>query len=188
MRMPWPAALAGVAVVVIGAAGLVRGSMPQPAATLPSGSSASPPIVVSGAYARAPAPPTDAMAAYFTVFNTTGKADRLVSVVSGAGATAVLHATVHGKMQVTPDGIAIPPHGKVVLATGQGHVMIQKLIGTITAGQTIDLALTFEKAGTIEITAPVFALGAPAPTSASISSPAAGPSSSPSSPSTGASR
>lgn len=49
MRMPWPAAAAGVAA-----------------------------IVVSDAYVRPPVPPTDAAAAYFTVRNTTGEPDRLV--------------------------------------------------------------------------------------------------------------
>jgi periplasmic copper chaperone A len=116
------------------------------------------------------------MAAYFTVFNTTGRPDRLLSAVSGAGATSVLHDTVAGRMQVVAGGVVIPAHGKIVLSTGQGHVMIQKLFGTVRAGQTITLTLSFQHAGTIEVAAPVIGLGATAPSGASTASPAPSPS------------
>jgi hypothetical protein len=130
--------------------------------------------VVSDVYARAPAPPTDAMAAYFTVVNTTGQSDRLLSAVSNAGASAVLHDTVSGRMQVVAGGVVIPAHGRIVLATGQGHVMIQKLYGTIRAGQTIRLTLTFQRAGTIVVSAPVIGLAAPAPTGSAAATPSGG--------------
>jgi periplasmic copper chaperone A len=158
MRMPWPAAVAGILVAVLGAAGLVRGAVPLPAGVPVTGTE---PIVVSGAYVRAPAPPTDAAAAYFTVFNTTGRSDRLISVDSGAGATTVLHTA---GMTADVDGAVIPAHGKLVLSTGHGHVMIEKLFGQVRAGQTVNLNLTFEHAGVVSIVAKVVALGAPAPT------------------------
>jgi copper(I)-binding protein len=44
------------------------------------------------------------------------------------------------------------------------HVMIQKLIGTLKAGQTVDLQLSFTNAGTINVVAPVIPILAPAPT------------------------
>jgi hypothetical protein len=163
MRMPWQALVGGVVIAALGTAGLVRGAQPvATSAPPPSG----PPIVVSGAYVRAPAPPTDAAAAYFTVSNTTGTADRLVSVDSGAGATTVLHTS---GMTVDTDGAVIPAHGKLVLSTGKGHVMIEHLFGSLTAGQNVNLALTFERAGEIEVSAPVIALGAPIPTGGSSS-------------------
>lgn len=166
MRMPWPAAVAGVAVAVLGSAGLVRGAMPPSTPSGPAGV-ASPPIVVSGAYVREPAPPTDAAAAYFTVFNTTGRPDRLLSVQSGAGAVSILHTTTaNGDMVATPDGVVIPAHGRLVLTTGGGHVMIENLFGKLLPGQNVSIQLSFATAGPVEVTAPVIALGAPAPTGA----------------------
>jgi copper(I)-binding protein len=40
------------------------------------------------------------------------------------------------------------------------------LFGTLTAGQSVNLQLTFANAGPIEVTAPVIAIFAPAPTAA----------------------
>lgn len=158
MRMPWQALAGGLVLAVIGTAGLVRGAQPVATSTPPSNA---PPIVVSNAYVRAPAPPTDAAAAYFTVSNTTGTNDRLESVSSGAGATTVLHTS---GMKTVAGGVVIPAHGKLVLSTGKGHVMIQQLFGTLKAGQSVNLALSFAHAGEIEVSAPVIALGAPVPT------------------------
>jgi copper(I)-binding protein len=167
MRMPWPAAVAGMAVAVLGAAGLIRAAVPLPVGGGGGGAtSSSLPIVVSGAYVRQPASPTDAAAAYFTVYNTAGRPDRLESVISGAGATAVLHSVENGRMTVNPAGVTIPAHGKLVLSTGSGHVMIEQLFGTLRPGQSVNLDLTFADAGVITVTAPVIALGAPAPTTA----------------------
>jgi periplasmic copper chaperone A len=161
MRIPWPAAIGGVLVAAVGAAGLIRGAVPPAVAS--GGSAAAAPIVVSNAYVREPAPPTDAAAAYFTVYNTTGRADRLLSVTSGAGATSVLHASVHGVMKAVPDGVVIPAHGSLVLSTGKGHVMIEQLFGKLLPGQNVNLELTFARAEPVDVTARVIAFGAPAP-------------------------
>jgi hypothetical protein len=172
MRIPLSTVVAGVAVAVIGGAGLIRGSMPVTVAG-GGGASGSAPIVITGAYVRQPAPPTDAAAAYFTVYNTTGTADRLLTVVSGAGAVSTLHTYVHGTMTAAPpSGAVIPPHGKLVLTTASGHVMIEKLFGKLEPGQSVNLALTFANAGTIDVSAPVIALLAPAPTGATTPAPA----------------
>ena len=169
MRLPLSTVLAAAAVAALGAAGLIRGAVPIGADT-GGAAGASAPIVVSGAYVREPAPPTDAAAAYFTVYNTTGTADRLLSVVSGAGATAMLHTVSNGSMSAAANGAVIPPHGKLVLSTGSGHVMIEGLFGPLRPGQSVNLALTFADAGTLDVSAPVVALGAPAPTGSAVSS------------------
>jgi copper(I)-binding protein len=165
MRMPWQALVGGVAVAALGTIGLVRGAQPVSTAAAPS-SSAGPPIVVSGAYVRAPAPPTNSVAAYFTVSNSTDKPDKLIAVDSGAGETTVLHTA---GMTVNKGGAVIPAHGKLVLSTGKGHVMIEKLFGTLKPGQNVNLALTFQNAGEITVSAPVIALGAQPPTGGSSS-------------------
>lgn len=162
MRPPLPALVAAVLVAAAGIAGLVRGATALGA----DANAALAPVVVSGAWVREPAPPTDAAAAYFTVVNTTDRPDRLVSVLSGAGEEASLHTTEDGRMSQMSEGAVIPAHGRLVLSVGGDHVMIEKLIGTLRPGQQVNLQLTFANAGVISVSAPVVALGAPAPTAA----------------------
>jgi copper(I)-binding protein len=162
-RLP-ASAFVAAAVAVVGFAGLIRGAVPQ-AASGGLGGAATDPIVVSGAYVREPASP-DVAAAYFTVYNTTGVPDALLSVTSGAGGVAELHTYVNGVMTAVSGAVAIPAHGSLVLTTGGPHVMISKLIGTVKAGQTVTLELLFQNAGPITVSAPVLAYGTPAPGSA----------------------
>jgi copper(I)-binding protein len=165
MRLPWPAVVGGTLVVALGATGLVRGAVPQSLASGSSGPSAAGPIVVTGAYVRAPVPPTQIAAAYFTVNNTTGTDDRLLDVSTGAGATAEIHSiAADGSMQVATNGVRIPAHGSLVLTTGRAHVMIEHLFGKLVAGQSVNIELDFANAGSIDVAAPVIAVGAPVPT------------------------
>jgi copper(I)-binding protein len=125
---------------------------------------------VSDAYLRQPVRGSTTAAAYFTVYNTTAKPDTLLSVTSGAGASAVLHTYVNGRMTAARDGAVLPAHGSLKLSTGHGHVMIQQLYGPLTVGSSVDLQLTFSRAGTLDVTAPVIALTAAPPTGAPSSS------------------
>jgi copper(I)-binding protein len=160
--------VAAVVVTVAGVAGLARGATP-PASSTGGATSQSPPIVVTGAYVRQPASP-DVAAAYFTVYNTTGVPDTLVSVLTGAGAVAELHTEISGAMTETPNGIVIPAHGTVVFKPTTGHVMIEKLYGTVAAGQTVDISLTFLNAGQVVVVAPVIAIYATPPAGAAATS------------------
>ncbi|MDT4937716.1 MAG: periplasmic copper chaperone [Pseudonocardiales bacterium] len=162
MRLSWRAAGAGVLIAAVGAAGLIRGAVPQAIATGP-GNTGADPIVVSGAFVRPPVPPASEAAAYFTVYNTTDRADTLLSVATGAGATAVLHTVVDGQMTAVEGGVPIPAHGSLVLSVGKGHVMIGQLFGPLRAGQTVNLELTFATAGPIEVVAPVVPFGSGVP-------------------------
>lgn len=161
MTRPPVAAFAAGIVAVLGLAGLIRGAVPQ--AAVSAGGAATDPIVISGAYVREPASP-DVAAAYFTVYNTTGTADTLTSVASGAGEDAVLHADTNGSMTMTAGGLTIPAHSSITLSPGKGHVMIEHLLGPLRPGQYVNLQLSFAKAGLVNVSAPVIALTAPAPT------------------------
>jgi copper(I)-binding protein len=77
-------------------------------------------------------------------------------------------------MTAAGNGAVIPAHGSLVLSTGKGHVMIEQLFGKLLPGQSVNLELVFVRAGPIDITAPVIALGAPAPGSSSTASPSTG--------------
>ena len=159
--MSWPAGVAGSIVVALGAAGLIRGAIPQSVAS--TGTTGSAPIVVANAYVRPPAPPTQLAAAYFTVYNTTAQDDRLISISTGAGADAVLHKLVGGVMTAVSGSVVIPAHGSLVLSAGTGHVMISNLFGPLRAGQSVDIELTFANAGLITVSAPVIPYSQPAP-------------------------
>ena len=117
MRIPWPAVLGGTLVAAVGAVGLIRGAVPVATAGSNAGS---PAIVVTNAYVREPAPPTDAAAAYFTVYNTTAQDDTLRSVTSGAGATSVLHTYVNGTMTAAAQGRGDPRARQSRTVDGQG--------------------------------------------------------------------
>ena len=164
MRLPWPAVVGGVLAAVIGAAGLVRGATP-PSVSAGSGPSAAPPIVVTNAWLRPPVPPTDSVAVYLTIYNTTSQPDTLESVVSGAGASTGLHYVIDGQMTATTS-ITVPAKTNVVLGPSTGHVMIAGLYGRIRAGQTVNLELNFANAGPVDVAATVIGLLAPAPGSA----------------------
>ena len=84
-----------------------------------------------------------------------------MSVISGAGETAVLHTA---GMAVSSAAAVIPAHGRLVLSTGHGHVMIGKLYGPLAAGQTVNLSLTFERTGLVSVAARVIAVNGSAPT------------------------
>ena len=145
--------IAGVAVAALGLAGLVRGAVPQSSAS--SIQSASP-IVVSEAWIAAPVPPTQAAAGYFTAYNSTNRPQTLLSVVTGAGESNVLHTA---NMSAETGGVQIPAHGRLVLSPGNGHVMITQLIGTVKAGQNVSMQLTFENLPPVAVTAKVYAPG-----------------------------
>jgi copper(I)-binding protein len=164
MRPSW-LSVAAVIVGLGGAAALARGALPLPAAS-GSATSNSPPIVISGAYIRQPASPALA-AVYLTIYNTTAKADTLSSVTSGSGEESSIHAEVGGSMVENTSGLVIPAHGRVVLKPTTGHIMIQNLYGTLTAGQSVNLELDFANAGPVLVTAPVIGIYAPLPAGAS---------------------
>jgi copper(I)-binding protein len=164
MRLPVPALVAGLLVAALGVAGLIRAAVPQSSA---STGTAAAPIVVTNAYVRPPPTPAEHTAtAYFTIYNTTGTADTLQSVVTGAGASAVLQVISGGQLRVVP-GLVVPAHGSVSLGAGTGRAVISGLFGTLKAGQSVNLELTFAHAGPIEVTATVTAVTAPAPGSSS---------------------
>jgi hypothetical protein len=165
-RRPPLSLLAAVLVVLLGLAGLIRGALPQSSADSATATAASGAgVLVGGAYVREPANGINA-AAYFTVYNTTDRADTLVSVASGAGAQTSLHTeTADGGMQAVPAaGLTIPAHGSLSLTPGKGHAMIEKLYGPLKAGQSVNLQFTFSTAGQLLVTAPVIGVTAPAPT------------------------
>ncbi len=155
--------IAAAIVVAAGVAGLVRGAMPQTVAGASAPASQPNPIVISGAYVREPANGINA-AAYFTVYNLSDTADTLETVASGAGAQTTLHTSDAGGGMQPSGGLTIPAHGSYSLTPSKGHVMIEKLYGPLKAGQSVNLQLTFARAGEVLVTAPVIGVTEALPT------------------------
>ncbi len=163
-RIPKARALgAAVAVIVI-------------AASLAACSGSSGGIKVTGAWARNSAAVTGAGAAYLVIQNTGSEADALIGASTPAAKTAEMHETkviesaapsgsggMGGAMgstspmmgMVPVSRIEIPAGGSVELKPGSYHLMLMSLVADLSAGDTIELTLQFEKAGKITVKAEV---------------------------------
>ncbi|HEY2527297.1 MAG TPA: copper chaperone PCu(A)C [Xanthobacteraceae bacterium] len=121
-------------------------------------------IAVEQPWARATPAGARTGAVYMTLTNKANTADSLTGASSDVAAKVQIHemAVVNGVMQMRElaNGLAIPAGGSVTLKPGSYHVMLIGLKKALTAGETVPLTLTFAKAGTISVTAPVKAMGA----------------------------
>lgn len=116
-------------------------------------------MMVMNAYARASATPAArAGAAYITVMNHGGEADRLLSVSTPAATSAEFHTTVMEgdvmKME-TVGPLELAPMATVEMKPGGLHVMLMGLKAPLKEGEKIELVLTFEKAGEVKVEVPV---------------------------------
>ena len=71
-----------------------------------------------------------------------------------------------GKMEMrpVPDGIEIPANGTVALEPMGYHLMLMDLKRPLQKGETFAGSLTFEHAGTVDVTFNVEGIGASGPT------------------------
>jgi copper(I)-binding protein len=118
-------------------------------------------------FARATPPGARSGAVYLTIENGGSTADRLVRVASPAAASVELHTmTMDGNVMrmraIT--GLDIAPGAKVTLGSSGYHVMLVGLAHPLAVGDKIPLTLTFEKAGSVDVSVFVEAMttGAPA--------------------------
>jgi copper(I)-binding protein len=115
---------------------------------------AQPQVTVSLAWARALNSVKLPAAAYFTIANAGGGADRLVAAASPVAEHAELmeNATEHGVMEMRGlDGLTIEPGQSAVLKPGGLHLMLTGLKQPLRTGDSFPLFLTFAKAGTREV-------------------------------------
>lgn len=102
-------------------------------------------------------------AAYMRLYNRGDASDRLVGVASDVAEKTELHETVMegDRMKVRPlDGIEVPAGGHAALEPGGRHVMLVRLRHRLAEGDSFPLRLTFERAGTVEVTVEVRKAGA----------------------------
>lgn len=144
-------------------AGCSESAHPSGAATAlpPRGSARHGDISVTGAYIPQPASP-DVAVAYFTLSDTGGVGDTLLSATTQPATTAMLMRETDsggsGSMTALPDGIAVPAHGTVTLAPGGLHLMLDNPTTKLTAGQHVTVTLRLAHAGDITVVIPVTSL------------------------------
>jgi periplasmic copper chaperone A len=115
-------------------------------------------VTVADAWVR-PAPTTAAnTAGYVTITNGGSGDDALLSATSPDASDVEVHETSmdSGMAAMKPvDRVPVPAGGTVRLEPGGYHLMIMGLSRTLAPGDTIELHLTFEHAGTIMVKAEV---------------------------------
>ena len=117
------------------------------------------------AWARATPPGADVGAVYLTIENKGGAADRLMAVTSPAAQSAMLHRDRRGRRRQhhAPADGSHRAGATLDMKPGGAHIMLMGLKAPLKEGETVDVTLTFEKAGEVKTTAKVQALGADTP-------------------------
>ncbi len=119
-------------------------------------------VVVEAPWARATLGDNRISAAYMTLRNATGQADRLVAASTPVGRaefhTMTMENNIMRMRQVT--AIDIPAGGTATLQPSGLHIMLVDLREPLRAGAQVPLTLRFERAGTIEVSVPVQAANA----------------------------
>ena len=102
-------------------------------------------------------------AGYLRISNTGSEPDRLIGASTPLASRGEVHemAMQEGVMHMRPlaQGLTIEPGKNVELRPGGFHLMFHDLKGGFKEGETVDVTLTFEKAGSVMVTFPVGGLG-----------------------------
>jgi copper(I)-binding protein len=120
-------------------------------------------IEVKDAWVREVPPASTVTAAYLNIENKGDKADKLTGVSSDIAGKAQIHKTSVddkgvAKMEMQKD-IEIPAGETVVLEPGGTHIMLIDLKEPVMGKDEVELDLTFENAGEVEVEAHVMGLG-----------------------------
>jgi copper(I)-binding protein len=118
-------------------------------------------VQIENAYTRATVPGQQVAGGFMKIENK-GSADQLVSASSPVASEVQLHemameGNVMRMRQVKE--IPVPAGGAVELKPGGLHLMFINIKTPMLAGQTVPVKLKFAKAGEIEVTFPVNAMG-----------------------------
>lgn len=145
--------LAALGAVLVFFATLTRGALAQGTG-----------VEITDAWARATPGGAQTGAAYVTITSAAG--DRLTGASTPVAQKAELHTmTMDGnvmKMRQV-DAIDLPAGKAVTLKPGGYHIMLTGLAQPLTAGETFPLTLTFDKAGTQQVTVAVQKVGSMGP-------------------------
>ncbi len=120
-------------------------------------------LTLTAGFTRATLPKAPVAGGFVTIRNA-GAEDRL----TGGSAPFASDVQVHEmamegevmKMRPLPDGLPIPAGQEVVLKPGGYHLMFMGLKAPLKQGETVDVTLTFERAGAVTVPLAVLAPGA----------------------------
>ncbi|WP_298499033.1 copper chaperone PCu(A)C [uncultured Maritimibacter sp.] len=119
-------------------------------------------LTIEGAFSRATLPNAPVAGGFMTITNAGDSDDRLIGASSAvAGRMEIHEMAMDGdvmRMRELADGLVLPAGETVTLKPGGYHVMFMDLARPLVEGETVDVTLTFEKAG--DVTLPL-AIGAP---------------------------
>ena len=122
-------------------------------------------IVIDHPWTRATPEGATVGAGYLKITNTGKTADHLTGgTLEGAANVEVHEMTMDGdvmKMRQLSDGLEIKPGATVELKPGSYHLMFLDLKKPIVEGTTVKGTLTFDKAGSIDVSYKVEKAGAP---------------------------
>lgn len=116
---------------------------------LPNGLRVEHPVVlVAGPSARS-------VAAYMVIENTSESDDRLIGAEADFAGSAGLHTHIMendiAKMRAVEGGFEIPAGGRHELVQGGDHIMLMGLTAVPEVGDTVNVTLSFEKAGSFTL-------------------------------------
>jgi copper(I)-binding protein len=112
------------------------------------------PMVLRGPWARPTAPVASVGAVYFSLTNTGGAADRLLSIATPIAKQVQIHEirTVQGSMQMRPlEALDCPPGATIRSEPGVLHVMLLGLQHPLVAGSEFPMTLRFRDAGELTV-------------------------------------
>jgi copper(I)-binding protein len=114
--------------------------------------------VIANAWVRPPMGAGRPAAGYLSMSNPGGAPDALIGATSSAASVVEIHETIaeaSGMAGMRPVArIDVPAGGSVELKPGGYHLMLMGA-GALAVGTSVDLELTFEKAGKVKINAEV---------------------------------
>ena len=116
------------------------------------------PLTASGAWVRVPVPGRTVTAAFVVLENPGASAVQSVGATSDAAGIVEMHEMVRSgdMMKMAPvKSIAVPAKGKVELKPGGLHLMLFELKKPLKEGETVNLALTTDTGGSIQVAAAV---------------------------------
>lgn len=120
-------------------------------------------LTITQPWARATPPSAAVAGGFMTITNSGGEADRLVAATADVSERVEIHEMkmVDGVMKMRPlaDGVEIPAGESVELKPGSYHVMMMGLSGPLKEGEGFSGTLTFEKAGSVDVTYDVGPIG-----------------------------
>ncbi|MGB6440083.1 MAG: copper chaperone PCu(A)C [Methyloceanibacter sp.] len=154
--------MAAAALAVACAATVMVSTSPALAAEFKAGA-----ITIEQPWSRATPGGAKVASGFLTIENSGDSGDRLVSVTADIAGRTEIHqmSMIGGVMQMRQltDGLPIPAKGSVALEPSSYHLMFVDLSKPLQEGETFSGKLTFEKAGTMDVTFEVRGIGAAAP-------------------------